>query len=107
MTINPLDVVTYPVILAAAAGSTPIVAGVTGQRWCCVGFSLTPAAVGGTFQVLSGVTAITGIIVLPAAGLTVGDGESVVWMSRASGEALNIDPAAQNLDGWVNVVMLK
>jgi hypothetical protein len=106
MTIDPALVTTYEVNLAAAAGSTAIMTPPASHRWVVVGGQLTPAAANGTFQALSGATAITGVIVLPAAGLTL-TGDPVVWAARAAGEALNIDPAAQDLDGWLNVMVLK
>lgn len=105
MDINPSLVTTYPVNLAAADGSTAIMTPPAGHRWVVVGGQLTPTAVTGTFQVLSGATAVTGIVVLQAAGLTLPEG--VVWVGRATGEALNIDPAVQDLDGWLNVMVLK
>lgn len=105
MNIDPASVTTYEVNLAAAAGATAIMTPATGHRWVVVGGHLTPAAANGTFQVLSGATAVTGVMVLPAAGMPLPGG--VVWVGRATGEALNIDPAAQDLDGWLNVMVMK
>lgn len=108
MTINPLDIRTYAVDLAAGAGSTEVVAAVTGQRWVVISTLLCTAAANSTLIVLSAATAITGTIPIPVNTIIdLGDGASALWVSRASGEALNMDPGAGEIDGYVNVVWMK
>ncbi len=107
MLVNPLDVATIVVDLAAGAGSTEVKAAVAGQRWCVVQAHLVAAA-NSTVIVLSAAVALTGTIpILTTNPLLVGNSESVVWVAPVAGTALNIDPGAGDVDGWVNVVMLK
>lgn len=105
MDIDPRDVVTLPVVLTGGAGSTAIKAGIAGLKWLVVSTRLVATA-NSTFKVLSGSTALTGDVVILAANPY----DSIlepVWVATAAGDALNIDPGAGAIEGWVNVVMLK
>ncbi len=107
MTIEPTDVVVYPVDLAGGAGSTEVKAAVTGQRWAVVGALLATGATASSFVVLSAATALTGTIPIVSNAIFDMSSVGIRWVARNTGEALNIDPGAGDLDGWVLVVMLK
>ncbi len=106
--INLSLIQTIQVSLTGGAGSTEVKAAVLGQTWAVVYSCLTTGATASSFQVFSAATAITGIVpIVGNAIFTIGDGENIVWVARATGAALNIDPGAGDVTGWVNVVMLK
>ncbi len=90
-----------------ANGSTLVKAGITGQRWCVFGGLLATGATASSFVVYSAATALTGTI--PIVGNAILDltQERVLWVSPTSGDALNIDPGAGDIDGWLTVAMLK
>jgi len=106
--IDPALIQTIAVDLAGGAGSTEVKAAVAGHRWAVVSACLTTGATASSFIVLSAATALTGTVPIVANAIfPIGDGDNVVFLARNTGEALNIDPGAGDIDGWVNVVMLK
>ena len=90
-------------INAIASGDRVAVGAVAGKRINVHGYVIRTDGTGGTFRWESsaGGNALSGVFIMPAAGLIILPFSEVPWFSTVSGEALLMEVGAGQIDGHV------
>lgn len=104
--IDPREVETHAINLGGAGVFTK--AAVAGQRWSLIYMVLSASAVASSFVIGSGGTPVTGIVPLPAnLPQELGDGTTEILGAIADNQTLTLTAGAADVDGWLQVVMLR